>query len=156
MTPTASVDFNTIEPGDLINVGADRLSGGVPAVGDVILCDDGESQQASAVLVAVEGDRLTLRLDMTSFVFTLPWPNDDRLHGESGVPPTPSCRVCPRWRQPRDTAGLRPAGIGALMMQKRDPGRAPGDAGPPVAECVVAVAAMLALILLALTHPHLP
>ncbi len=83
MTPTAVVDFNTIEPGDLIDVGADRLSGGVPAVGDVILCDDGESQQASAVLVAVEGDRLTMRLDMTSFVFTLPWPNDDRLHGEN-------------------------------------------------------------------------
>ncbi len=42
------------------------------------------------------------------------------------------------------------------MKQERDPGRALGDAGPRVAECVIAVAAMLALILLALTHPHLP
>ncbi|MCM3920326.1 Crp/Fnr family transcriptional regulator [Frankia sp. AiPs1] len=108
----------TIEPRDLIRVGVGRLSGGVPAVGDVILCDDEDSQQASAVLVAVEGDRLTLRLDMTSFVFTPTWSKDDRLHGESGVPPTPSCRVCPRWPQPRRL------------------GRAPGNAGPPVTECV--------------------
>ncbi|KQM02379.1 hypothetical protein FF86_106910 [Frankia sp. CpI1-P] len=39
---------------------------------------------------------------------------------------------------------------------ERDLWRAAGDARPPMGECVVAVAALLALILVALTTPHLP
>ncbi len=38
----------------------------------------------------------------------------------------------------------------------REAGRAPRDMPPGVGECVVAVAALLALIILALTTPHLP
>lgn len=40
--------------------------------------------------------------------------------------------------------------------RRQDVGRAAGEAGPPVGECVVAVAALLALIILVLTTPHLP
>ncbi len=40
--------------------------------------------------------------------------------------------------------------------RRQDVKRAPREAGPPVGECVVAVAALLALIILVLTNPHLP